>query len=200
MLLGPFSLSDLAERSGVERRTIRSWIAQGLLPAPTTIGRNASYEQEHLDRLLAICELRDRGGLSLAQIRARLLTLPEAEIAALARRREEAGTGDGPAAALDYIRSVRARRAPPSESGADSRALMNAGVTVPHLMEDLTAFAPGVADGWGTTDAPMVEPCLRITVSPEIDLLVRGTPNPERVVQLQGLAASLRRALAKGKL
>ena len=35
---GP-TLSDLATASGIEPRTIRSWVAQGLLPPPLEIGR-----------------------------------------------------------------------------------------------------------------------------------------------------------------
>jgi hypothetical protein len=40
------SLADLAAASGLLPRTIRSWVAQGLLPAPLTRGPAARYPAE----------------------------------------------------------------------------------------------------------------------------------------------------------
>ena len=47
-------LAELAEKAGLPGRTIRFYIARGLLPGPLKAGRGAAYGQEHLDRLREI--------------------------------------------------------------------------------------------------------------------------------------------------
>ncbi len=65
--IGKRTLAELAEYSGVPARTIRYYIARGLLPPPTVGGRGASYDEEHLGRLGRIREMQAQG-LTLAQI------------------------------------------------------------------------------------------------------------------------------------
>src|SRR5437016_4928124 len=52
-----FSLDELATRSGLEKRTIRSWISPGLVAGPDRMGRNAGYGPVHLDRLQRVADL-----------------------------------------------------------------------------------------------------------------------------------------------
>src|SRR4051812_26756812 len=106
------TLSDLARMTGTERRTIRSYIAEGLLRGPDTLGRNASYSRHHLDRLRAIRVLRDQDRLGLTEIRRQFLTLNDEGIASIASRLQGpdvAAPGGGPHAdevsTLDYIRT-----------------------------------------------------------------------------------------------
>ena len=40
------TLAELSERSGVEIRTLRSWIAQGVVPGAENAGRNARYARQ----------------------------------------------------------------------------------------------------------------------------------------------------------
>lgn len=63
-----YTLSALAEASGVSERTVRYYQAEKLLPRPGKKGREAVYTDEHLDRLTVIGELRDRG-MTLQTIR-----------------------------------------------------------------------------------------------------------------------------------
>ena len=63
-----YSLKELAARTGIEARTIRSYIAKGLLRGPMSRGRNASYSEYHLHRLREIQALKAQG-LSLEEIR-----------------------------------------------------------------------------------------------------------------------------------
>ena len=49
----PLTLAELAERSGVEIRTLRSWMAQGVIPGPEAVGRNARYAAAALTRARA---------------------------------------------------------------------------------------------------------------------------------------------------
>ena len=60
----PYSLEELESHSGFPQRRIRSWIAQGLLPAPHAKGRAAFYGEEHLDRLLFIGRFQEKLGSS----------------------------------------------------------------------------------------------------------------------------------------
>ena len=46
-----YSLEDLARHLDIQPRTIRSYIQQGLLRGPDTMGRNARYSAYHLKRL-----------------------------------------------------------------------------------------------------------------------------------------------------
>lgn len=66
---------ELAERAGVSVRTIRYYIAEGLLPAPTTRGRYAYYSEEYLDLIELIRRLKD-AYLPLREIRSLVLNLP----------------------------------------------------------------------------------------------------------------------------
>ena len=61
------SLAELAEESGIPARTVRFYIARGLLDGPEIAGRGASYGPAHLERLRKIRQLQQRG-MTLADI------------------------------------------------------------------------------------------------------------------------------------
>ena len=60
-------IAELADRAKVSRRTVRYYIARGLLPGPLRAGREAVYGPEHLGHLEKIKELQERG-LTLQEI------------------------------------------------------------------------------------------------------------------------------------
>ncbi len=65
-----YSLGDLANATGLEERTIRSYIERGLLPGAQARGRAATYSNEHLSRLRVILNLkRARPNIGLSEIR-----------------------------------------------------------------------------------------------------------------------------------
>lgn len=64
-------IAELAQRAGVTPRTIRYYVAEGLLPPPGGRGQRRAYNQRHLDRLTAIRELK-AAYLPLHEIRRRL--------------------------------------------------------------------------------------------------------------------------------
>ena len=66
-----YALQELAKLSDVTPRTIRFYIEQGLLAAPTALGSKARYTDDHLDRLRIIKKLQ-AAHLPLAEIRTRL--------------------------------------------------------------------------------------------------------------------------------
>jgi DNA-binding transcriptional MerR regulator len=76
---GSYSLDELSREAGVTQRTIRYYIAEGLLPPPDSAGRNARYTREHLDRLLLIGQLKE-AYLPLKEIRTRIASMSPGEI------------------------------------------------------------------------------------------------------------------------
>jgi DNA-binding transcriptional MerR regulator len=61
------SLQELAKRSGVPPRTIRYYIARGLLAGPVVAGPRAYYSAEHLERIGQIRKLQQQG-MTLSEI------------------------------------------------------------------------------------------------------------------------------------
>lgn len=70
-----YGIGDLAELTGVSRRTVRYYVQEGLLPAPLGLGRGDHYGQEHLDRLLKVKAMQE-SGLTLDEIRQALNQRP----------------------------------------------------------------------------------------------------------------------------
>jgi DNA-binding transcriptional MerR regulator len=73
------TIDELARRAGETTRNVRAYQARGLLPGPRLVGRVGEYDERHLDRLVTVQGLRDRG-FSLAAI-AVLLTAHERGVA-----------------------------------------------------------------------------------------------------------------------
>jgi DNA-binding transcriptional MerR regulator len=96
------TISELSALTGLSVRTIRYYLAQGLIPAAGMEGPGTRYPEATLARLRLVARLRD-AHLPLAEIRKQLLALSDDEVLALAgtpAEPEPAGT------ALDYVRSV----------------------------------------------------------------------------------------------
>jgi DNA-binding transcriptional MerR regulator len=107
---GALTLADLSRLADVTPRTVRYYVAQGLLPSPGQSGPGARYPESTLPRLQLIRELQ-RSHLPLAEIRTRLASLTDDEIAGLA-----APASPPPSdTAIDYIRGLlgATRPAPP---------------------------------------------------------------------------------------
>jgi len=76
-----YSIGDLESLTGFSARTIRFYIQEGLLSAAIGRGPSATYERDHLLRLLRIAELKTHIG-ALAEIKAQLETMTTAELEA----------------------------------------------------------------------------------------------------------------------
>jgi len=74
------TLAELSEESGIAARTIRFYIARGLLEGPVKAGRGAVYTAAHLGRLEEIKRLQGQGCV-LAEIGRILNGPPPAETA-----------------------------------------------------------------------------------------------------------------------
>ena len=96
------TISQLSALTGMPVRTIRYYLAQGLLPAAGKEGPGTRYPEATLARLRLIARLRD-AHLPLAEIRKQLLALSDDQVVELAgtpAEPEPAGS------ALDYVRQV----------------------------------------------------------------------------------------------
>ena len=65
------TFAELAARAGLPGRTIRFYIAKGLLPGPVKAGRGATYGKEHLETLRSI-KASQAKGLTLSEVARRL--------------------------------------------------------------------------------------------------------------------------------
>lgn len=193
MLIAEPSLADLAASSGLEPRTIRSWVAQGLLPPPLTRGPAARYPADTLSRLLAIRTMRDALGMSLTDIRKELLVASPEQIAAYAARAETLAPLSPPpvhsaSSALDYIANLRAR--PPK---AASALAGEAAAPRPRAATGLEALEHRL--GQGRPDPARkarAEEWLRIPVTPDVELTVRGPLDAEQRTRLERCADLIR--------
>jgi len=97
-----YTLADLAKLADVTPRTIRFYIAQGLLPSPEQQGPRTTYTDEHLERLRTIKALQV-AHLPLAEIRAWLRGESIQDVASVILPSEPAQASES---AVDYIRGV----------------------------------------------------------------------------------------------
>jgi DNA-binding transcriptional MerR regulator len=95
-----YSLTELAKLADVTPRTIRYYIAQGLLPSPGQLGPSTQYSDEHLDLLRLIKKLQ-AAHLPLAEIRSQLRSVSPDQLAAISD-----ALPTPPGSAADYIREV----------------------------------------------------------------------------------------------
>lgn len=86
------SIEELAEQAGVPVRTIRYYIAEGLLPGPGARGKGALYTEDHLLRLRLIRRLVEQH-VPLAEIRERLALLSTGDLRRLLAEEERQAPG-----------------------------------------------------------------------------------------------------------
>lgn len=189
-----YSLTELADLAGVTPRTVRYYLAQGLLPAVGQSGPGSKYDPDHLARLRLIRRLQGEH-LPLAEIRRRLDDLADHEIRDLAGRPDPApSTGS----ALDYLRTVLGDG--PRGGPGRSRPLRTA----------VPAFAPvDIAEPRGATAARgnakvTVAPLERsqwerIAVAPDIELHIRRPLSRAQNKQVDRLVSIARELLEEDR-
>ncbi len=104
-----YSLSELSKETGVEARTIRSYISMGLLPSPKRLGANTRYPESTLLRLRAIAKMR-KSKASISEIKLQLAENDDDEIARLAGTFGEAAAAEALPSdtALEYLEALAA--------------------------------------------------------------------------------------------
>jgi DNA-binding transcriptional MerR regulator len=202
MIAAP-TLADLAAASGLQPRTIRSWVAQGILPGPLTRGPAARYPADTLKRLLAIRAMRDLLGMPLAAIRQELLVASAEQVEAYAAKaadltpepQDTVSAGPpmpaAPETALDYLRALHMREtaaATPPAGFAEAPAVLleppPRGFAA--LERHLAAGRPAAAR------KARAEAWLRIPITPDVEFAVRGRLDADQRAQLERCADLVR--------
>ena len=212
---GEYTLEELAKMVRINPRTIRSYIQQGLMSGPDSMGRNARYKDYHLKRLRVIRTLKEVHHLPLSEIR-RLVTMAgpgediqiqlvpldgKMQVEAREISEEEASA---PSSALDY---VRARRASATGRHVEETAALP---TAPPPMlsspidQDDSVTSPLEAllyklRDQGTLDhvprKTRGEEWVRLEVTPDIEIHVRGQLRREQLSDFEQLADLMRHIL-----
>jgi DNA-binding transcriptional MerR regulator len=189
-----YSLADLADLVGVTPRTVRYYVAQGLVPSPGQGGPGARYTDGHLNRLRLIRRLQ-REHLPLAEIRTRLEPLDDDEIADLLGAEPVAPTEGS---AIDYIRSVLAKPAG-TEWGEPTVSPMPRMASM-HFMREVSSSEPWPEPAppppkpppQGTPDRSQWD---RIAFTPDVELHVRRPLSRLQNKQVDRLIAIARELL-----
>ncbi len=183
MLKNEFLISELAEKADVTVRTIRYYLAEGLLPAPIIHGKYAYFTREHLDRLELIRRLKDIY-LPLEDIKnilnnasgediSKLLSYQDAlRQTALSPKPEQQPKRPGKAA-LEYISKIKEPYPAKRESGQPE--LYKIEVSERHIGKETYSE---------TTKRETWE---HIQLAPGVELLVMATIDPDLRVQIKKL-------------
>jgi len=212
------TLEELSKQTGVEQRTLRSWVSEGLLAPPLKAGRGAKYPNDNADRVLAIRVLKDIHGLSLAEIGKRFMFANPDEIRSWAR--EAVGTHSRTGSVRDYLNKVRSpgsvaersipREKPPvfSSSARRQSSRSEYGEGTPLLQESEKQQLGNVERlihqlaGLLNLPAPRRSrgiSWVRISVTADLEISVRGDFKPHERVLFEQLADQLR-AILMGRI
>jgi len=191
-----FGLTELADLAGVTPRTVRYYLAQGLLPTVGQSGPGSKYHTGHLARLRLIRRLQAEH-LPLAEIRRRLDGLDDDEIRSLAGTHRTASPTDS---ALDYVRRVLTPM--PVEAHAEAPVAVPADPSAPPFAPN--AVAERLDEPYASTSAaapamPATQPIERsqwerIVLAPDIELHIRrplGRAQNKQVDRLVTIAREL---------
>lgn len=211
-----YSLKELCELTGIEPRTIRSYIQEGLMLGPETRGPKARYTDYHRKRLQTIRTLRD-SGLSLAEIRRYLLLAPsgrkpgmaplkpfmveealrehyyaEQEMRSFRQRMEDKLRPRKPWAEHEVLYQMgKVPDEAPSSARAPARDELGSSNSLRECVRRLEA-ALGTARSGRPTPAMTLR---EIEVTPELSLRIRGNFGPEGMALFHRLADALRAGL-----
>jgi len=200
------TLAELSERSGVEIRTLRSWMAQGVVPGAENVGRNARYAPDALTRARAARALREIYGLSLSEIRQDLLTADSTRINAYAAMVGGSGAGlaeaeaappPQAASAADYLRTLRRSGA----FGAGAPPMQARAVAPPPPASRLVQLAEAlerIAGSRPSRRKARGDVRVHIPVTPDLELTLRGDHAPEEIARFEQIADLLRILLQGG--
>lgn len=220
MLENEITLEELSERTGVEPRTLRSWVSEGLLSPPLRTGRGACYPASNAERALAVRNLKSAHGLSLAEIGRRFMMASENQIREWAL---EVGPTSAPqGSARDYLRTIQARKIR-REAGLTSTKEVSPHPSYepgPPLQFSTPSFGKysryGGATNESATELANIERLIlqlervlgtpapkrsrgslwtRISITPDLELSVRGDLSPHERVLFEQLADQFRAIL-----
>jgi DNA-binding transcriptional MerR regulator len=214
-----YSLTELADLGGVTPRTVRYYLAQGLLPSVGSSGPGSKYDPGHLARLRLIRRLQAEH-LPLAEIRRRLEALTDDEIAGLAGQAELPPPSDS---ALDYLRSVldgssalrRPAEAPPAPVRVPPPRLSPASLSRGRQTTEVAGMAlrEATVEGGGPLPPPSASSAVpaaperaversqweRVVITPDVELHIRRPLVRAQSKQVDRLIAIARELLEEDR-
>ncbi len=222
MLTG-ITLEELSEQTGVEARTLRSWIKEGLLAPPDKAGRGATYPSSNVDRAFAVLALKNGHGLALSEIGRRLMTASESQIRNWANeanairqvnrspreylRNLEERFSQESQVARRRVQSFKSEELPlfSEESSAQESSVKN----VPNMrsrnrrQEDLASIELLIASLEDLLDGPAPRRSkgaiwTRVAITPDLELSIRGELEARERALFEQLADQFRAILTGG--
>lgn len=192
-----YSLNDLAGATGIEERTIRSYIERGLLPGALARGRAASYSKEHLSRLQVIRSLRRaRPNIGLSEIRIFLQGLSPEQIDRLASgsitvaTRVIDGSIQPEGLSSQEVAGDHDSEIPRKIHWEESAAKLTGVERLVCLLREVSGFSP-------PAPTSKVEGWQRIAVTPDVELSVRAGFDEDLMAAFRELADLLRNLLQR---
>ena len=191
-----YSLDDLSNLTGYDKRTIRNFIEKGLLRGPDSMGRYARYSESHLSRLYAIKWLRENQGMSTGKVRTSLLTMSQQELDVIVAKVNSVDkTSVNPeTSALDYLKSISYQTG--VSDAAELPAGLDAGGTTP--LDILQKELSRVLKNAPVRKQSKEESWLKISITPDIELSVRGIHSEEEIARIKRICDYLREILLGG--
>jgi DNA-binding transcriptional MerR regulator len=184
------TLAELARRADVTPRTIRYYIAQGLLPGPDGQGAGSRYSLSHLDRVRLIKRLQE-SHLPLADIRARVSGLDDDQVAALLAQPEAPPPPAQGERALAYIRELLGKPSGVQEVQAPG-AFASQPVAAPRVPPAPAPLRQAIPLPKPSAQAPERSTWERIGLTPDIELHVRRPLDRQSNKDLEQLLALAR--------
>lgn len=194
-----YSLTELADATGIEERTIRSYIERGLLAGAQTRGRGASYSREHLSRLLVVKSLRRaRPNIGISEIRIFLQGLSPEQIDGLATGSISAASRAVAAIATNETDSQDAGHYE-SQDDTDEVATPSLEQSATKLtgVERLLCLLRRVSGSTPITPVSKVERWQRIAITPDIELSIRAEFDSAALAAFSEVAGLLRNLLER---
>jgi len=202
-----YTIGELAQAADVTTRTIRYYVAQGLLSPPYGGGRAASYGEQHLYRLELI-KLLKQEFLPLNEIKALLYGLDDDAVRTLLEERRQRPPAPAPDTAKEYLRTLlnpdakspsllRQTVARKAQSLSNQPLGVSAGSDLFARRSPALSETPGPAEQVQISreDATAWQ---RYSLHPDVELHVRQPAQDVKLsTHLDRLVADIRRLIAK---
>ncbi|MEO7118193.1 MAG: MerR family transcriptional regulator [Candidatus Limnocylindrales bacterium] len=184
-----YSLADLCDLADVTARTVRFYIAQGLLRGPDGGGVAARYDDGHLQRLRLIRRLQ-KENLPLADVRKRLAALTDDDVTRLVET--ETAVRDS---AAEYIATVLAERGVGRSLGGAPAPARTTIFTPAHAPPPMLLPAPPEPEAAGSGRSQWE----RIALDEDVELHVRRPQTREGNRRIQRLIDTWRITLEEDR-
>lgn len=184
MIQNEYLIQELADKTGISPRTIRYYQQEGLLPEPENRGKFAYYNDDHLERLKLIQELK-KNYLPLSEIAKQLNSLTYDQVKVLLKEHQAGKLKQGPYSDLSKDKWVQ----PGSDNALQyiSRVLQTQPEIRDLKFEDTGAKLKKPSDSVRYLSGSPSESWQRIFLAPGIEIHVKEPLSPKDRKRLEEL-------------